>query len=35
MKIKNNGKEKLIVDTTFNVYTDSNGGDPDSKFPTL
>lgn len=25
----------MIVDTTFKVYTDANGGDPDSKSPTL
>ncbi|MDO9153310.1 MAG: hypothetical protein Q7U47_06335 [Paludibacter sp.] len=25
----------MIIDTTFNVYTDANGGDPDSTSPTL
>lgn len=25
----------MTVDTTFNVYTDANGGDPDSTSPTL
>ena len=25
----------MIIDTTFNFYTDSNGGDPDSTSPTL
>lgn len=25
----------MIVDTTFNVYSDANGGDPDSTSPTL
>ncbi len=26
---------KIIIDTTFNVYSDARGGDPDSKSPTL
>lgn len=26
---------KMTIDTTFNVYTDANGGDPDSTSPTL
>lgn len=25
----------MVIDTTFNVYTDANGGDPDSTSPTL
>lgn len=25
----------MIIDTTFNVYSDAQGGDPDSKSPTL
>ena len=25
----------MMIDTTFNFYSDSNGGDPDSKSPTL
>ncbi len=25
----------MIIDTTFNFYSDANGGDPDSKSPTL
>lgn len=25
----------MAIDVTFNVYTDSNGGDPDSRSPTL
>ena len=25
----------MIIDTTFNVYTDANGGDPDSTSPKL
>ena len=25
----------MIIDTTFNVYSDSNGGDPDTASPTL
>ena len=25
----------MLIDTTFNVYTDANGGDPDSTSPTL
>jgi len=25
----------MIIDTTFNVYTDANGGDPDGTSPTL
>jgi len=28
-------KEQIIIDTTFNVYTDAKGGDPDSTSPTL
>ncbi len=27
--------DKLIIDTNFNFYSDSNGGDPDSTSPTL
>lgn len=27
--------QKIEIDTTFNVYTDANGGDPDSTSPTL
>ena len=27
--------KKMIIDTTFNVYTDARGGDPDSTSPTL
>jgi hypothetical protein len=26
---------EMVIDTTFNVYTDANGGDPDSTSPTL
>jgi hypothetical protein len=26
---------EMTIDTTFNVYTDANGGDPDSTSPTL
>jgi hypothetical protein len=29
------GWDKLIIDTNFNFYSDSNGGDPDSASPTL
>jgi hypothetical protein len=29
------GADKLIIDTNFNFYSDSNGGDPDSTSPTL
>lgn len=29
------GCNKLIIDTNFNFYSDSNGGDPDSTSPTL
>ena len=25
----------MIIDTTFNVYSDAQGGDPDSTSPTL
>ncbi len=25
----------MIIDTNFNFYSDSNGGDPDSSSPTL
>ena len=25
----------MIIDTKFNFYADANGGDPDSKSPTL
>jgi len=25
----------MIIDTTFNFYSDSNNSDPDSKSPTL
>lgn len=28
-------KMKMIIDTNFNFYSDSNGGDPDSTSPTL
>jgi hypothetical protein len=28
-------KTKMIIDTNFNFYSDSNGGDPDSASPTL
>lgn len=27
--------KQIIIDTTFNVYTDAKGGDPDSTSPTL
>ncbi|MBN2664522.1 MAG: hypothetical protein JXR68_12800 [Bacteroidales bacterium] len=27
--------KQMIIDTTFNVYTDAQGGDPDSTSPTL
>jgi hypothetical protein len=29
------GLGKLIIDTNFNFYSDSNGSDPDSTSPTL
>lgn len=31
----NQSARQMIVDTTFNVYTDARGGDPDSTSPTL
>jgi hypothetical protein len=33
--LKDNMIEKIEIDTTFNVYTDAKGGDPDSTSPTL
>jgi hypothetical protein len=36
--LRNSGlknKTKMLIDTNFNFYSDSNGGDPDSTSPTL
>jgi len=33
--LTNKTKAKMIINTNFNFYSDSNGGDPDSSSPTL